>query len=91
MFLGVPLAIAVINRADCAARCGRCRAARLVRCPGLVDAAKRARVRCGHDELPWRAQSSALRAAGTLAIRDPGGIDANLLRRREELEQARLP
>ena len=27
------------------------------------------------------------RAAGTLAIRDPGGIDANLLRRREELEQ----
>lgn len=28
------------------------------------------------------------RAAGTLAIRDPGGIDANLIRRREELEQA---
>ena len=27
------------------------------------------------------------RAAGTLAIRDPGGIDANLLRRRDELEQ----
>ena len=27
------------------------------------------------------------RAAGTLAIRDPGGIDANLVRRREELEQ----
>ena len=27
------------------------------------------------------------RAAGTLAIRDPGGIDANLIRRREELEQ----
>jgi hypothetical protein len=27
------------------------------------------------------------RAAGTLAIRDPGGLDANLLRRREELEQ----
>ena len=26
------------------------------------------------------------RAAGTLAIRDPGGIDANLVRRREELE-----
>jgi hypothetical protein len=26
------------------------------------------------------------RAAGTLAIRDPGGIDANLARRREELE-----
>ena len=28
------------------------------------------------------------RAAGTLAIRDEGGIDANLLRRRGELEQA---
>jgi hypothetical protein len=27
------------------------------------------------------------RAAGTLAIRDPGGIDANLIRRRDELEQ----
>ena len=27
------------------------------------------------------------RAAGTLAIRDPGGIDANLVRRRDELEQ----
>lgn len=27
------------------------------------------------------------RAAGTLAIRDPGGLDANLLRRREELER----
>ena len=27
------------------------------------------------------------RAAGTLAIRDPGGIDANLSRRRDELEQ----
>jgi hypothetical protein len=27
------------------------------------------------------------RAAGTLAVRDPGGIDANLLRRREELER----
>jgi hypothetical protein len=27
------------------------------------------------------------RAAGTLAIRDPGGIDANLIRRRGELEQ----
>ena len=27
------------------------------------------------------------RAAGTLAIRDPGGIDANLPRRREELER----
>ena len=27
------------------------------------------------------------RAAGTLAIRDPGGIDANLVRRREELER----
>lgn len=27
------------------------------------------------------------RAAGTLAIRDPGGIDANLGRRRDELEQ----
>jgi hypothetical protein len=26
------------------------------------------------------------RAAGTLAIRDPGGLDANLLRRRDELE-----
>ena len=26
------------------------------------------------------------RAAGTLAIRDPGGIDANLVRRRDELE-----
>lgn len=27
------------------------------------------------------------RAAGTLAIRDPGGLDANLLRRRAELEE----
>jgi hypothetical protein len=27
------------------------------------------------------------RAAGTLAIRDPGGIDANLIHRRDELEQ----
>jgi hypothetical protein len=27
------------------------------------------------------------RAAGTLAVRDPGGIDANLSRRRDELEQ----
>lgn len=27
------------------------------------------------------------RAAGTLAIRDPGGLDANLFRRREELER----
>lgn len=27
------------------------------------------------------------RAAGTLAIRDPGGIEANLLRRRDELER----
>jgi hypothetical protein len=27
------------------------------------------------------------RAAGTLAIRDPGGIDANLIRRRDELER----
>lgn len=27
------------------------------------------------------------RAAGTLAMRDPGGIDANLIRRREQLEQ----
>jgi hypothetical protein len=28
------------------------------------------------------------RAAGTLAIRDPGGVDANLPRRQQELEQA---
>ena len=89
MFLGVPLAIAFVAAADHRRRLAPAAAllaASLV-LPGLWT---------------WRnareagvATMSSLgginllyyRAAGTLAIRDPGGIDANLLRRRDELEQ----
>ena len=89
ILLGVPLAIAIVIGAD--------RRRRFVAAGALLAAsavlpafwiARNAR-ETGVATLSSLAGINLLqhRAAGTLAIRDPGGLDANLLRRREELEQ----
>jgi hypothetical protein len=89
ILLGVPLAMAIVIGAD--------RRRRFVAAGALLAAsavlpafwiARNAR-ETGVATLSSLAGINLLqhRAAGTLAIRDPGGLDANLLRRREELEQ----
>jgi hypothetical protein len=89
MLLGVPLAMAIVIGAD--------RRRRFIAAGALLAAsavlpafwiARNAR-ETGVATLSSLAGINLLqhRAAGTLAIRDPGGLDANLLRRREELEQ----
>ena len=88
ILLGVPLAIAIAIGAD---------RRRIVATGALLAAfavlpafwiARNAR-EAGVATLSSLAGINLLhfRAAGTLAIRDPGGIDANLDRRRDELEQ----
>lgn len=89
MFFGVPLAIAIVAAADRRRRLAAAAAllaASLV-LPGLWTL-RNAR-ESGVATMSSLGGINLLhyRAAGTLAIRDPGGIDANLLRRREELEQ----
>ena len=82
------LALAVSRSAPIAVDC-RCRrlVGRVCRAAGVLDCAQRSR--SGVATLSSLAGINWLhsRAAGTLAIRDPGGIDANLVRRRDELEQ----
>ena len=89
IMLGVPLAIGILIGAD--------RRGRIVAAAALLAAfavlpvfwtLRNAR-ETGVATLSSLAGVNLLhyRAAGTLAIRDPGGIDANLIRRREELEQ----
>lgn len=87
--LGVPLALVIWFFAD--------RSARLAACSVLLCVfavlpvfwtVRNARV-AGVPTLSSLAGINMLhfRAAGTLAIRDPGGIDANLIQRRDELER----
>lgn len=89
ILLGVPLAIAIVIGAD--------RRRRIVAAGALLAAfavlpafwiARNAR-ETGVATLSSLAGINLLhfRAAATLAIRDPGGIDVNLRRRRDELEQ----
>jgi len=89
ILLGVPLAIAIVIGAD--------RRRRIVAAAALLAAfavlpafwiVRNAR-ETGVATLSSLAGINLLqyRAAATLAIRDPGGIDANLIRRRGELEQ----
>jgi hypothetical protein len=87
--LGVPLAIAVVIGAD--RRWRLTAAAVLLAAFAVLPAfwiARNAR-EAGVATLSSLAGINLLhyRAAATLAIRDPGGIDANLMRRRDELEQ----
>lgn len=88
--LGLPLAGAVWIGAD---RLWRLRAAVVLLAvfalPPMVWTVRNARV-AGVATLSSLSGINLLlhRAAGTLAIRDPGGIDANLVRRRAELEAA---
>ena len=88
ILLGLPLAIAIVIGAD---------RRRIVAAGALLAAfavlpafwiARNAR-ETGVATLSSLAGINLLhsRAAGTLAIRDPGGIDANLVRRRDELDQ----
>ena len=89
ILLGVPLAIALVIGADRRRRIVAAGAllaafavlpafwiARNVRETGVATLSSLAGINLLH-----------FRAAGTLAIRDPGGIDANLIRRREQLEE----
>ena len=88
--LGLPLAVAVWVGAD---RRWRLRAAVVLLAvfavPPMAWTVRNARV-AGVATLSSLSGINLLlhRAAGTLAIRDPGGIDANLVRRRAELEAA---
>ena len=95
ILLGVPLAIAIVIGACRGARDRRRRfvaAGALLAASAVLPAfwiARNAR-ETGVATLSSLAGINLLQhraAAGTLAIRDPGGLDANLLRRREELEQ----
>jgi hypothetical protein len=88
--LGVPLAIALVLGADRRWRVAAAAAVLIVfSILPLAWTIRNAR-QTGVAHLSSLAGINLLhfRAAGTLAIRDPGGIDANLVRRREELEQA---
>lgn len=89
MLLGVPLAIAVFAGADRRWRVAA--AAAVVAAFAVLPAFWMARNyrETGSATLSTLGGINLLhhRAAGTLAIRDPGGIDANLLRRRDELER----
>ena len=93
ILLGVPLAIAIVIGADRRWRIAA--AAALLAAFAVLPAfwtARNAR-ETGVATLSSLAGINLLhfRAAGTLAIRDPGGIDANLLRRRERARAARVP
>jgi hypothetical protein len=88
MLLGVPLAIAIAIGADprwrLRAAAGLLAAFAILPALWMVRNARQT----GVATLSSLAGLNLLqyRAAGTLAIGDPGGIDANLIRRREELE-----
>jgi hypothetical protein len=87
--LGVPLAVAIVIGAD--RRWRMAAAVTLLAVFSVLPVAwtvRNAR-QTGVATLSSLAGINLLhfRAAGTMAIRDPGGIDANLIRRRDELEQ----
>ncbi len=89
MLLGLPLAIAIVAAADRRRRfagAAALLAASLV-LPGLWTLRNAREAGVATMSSLGGINLLYFRAAGTLAIRDPGGIEANLLRRREELEQ----
>jgi hypothetical protein len=88
--LGVPLAIAMAFGADRRWRAAAAAAALIVFSVLPIAWTIRNARQTGVAHFSSLAGINLLhfRAAGTLAIRDPGGLDANLVRRREELEQA---
>ena len=88
ILLGVPLALAIVIAG---ARAYRVRAAIVILAASLaVSAAWMARNYLQTGVATFSSISSInlllYRAAGTLAIRDPGGIDANIQRRQSELQ-----
>lgn len=89
ILIGVPLAVAILISADRRWRLAAAGALLVVFSILPVSWTVRNARQTGVATLSSLAGINLLhfRAAGTLAMRDAGGMDANLIRRREELEQ----